>query len=513
MGKSIFIFFIVIFFSSCGGGGGSSSSNLIENPTTTADKTVLLNDEFSNLQWHRTQMNLDTLNQTYLGYNNGDPIIVQVVDSGIDAYHEDLYYNMNFLSSYNVETNTNDPSAFSNDTHGTLVAGVIGAIGYNDIGIKGIAPSSNLAGFAFEIDSNGYFTYSIDDLELAWLSGDNATNIAISNNSWGSCVSKDLDEEAILKTGTEGGIYETVSYDALRDGKGRIYLFAGGNGRLGDSDCPNTSNLSSSNTSYLNNSQYTIAVSAVGSDNFYAYYSSPGSNILVSGYSSDNIGIVTTSVEGEGDFDDNYTNIFGGTSASTPMVSGAIALVLEACPNLSYRDIKYLIAKNSTRVDTNNSSWIQNSAGLWHSNDYGYGLINPSAMIAECSSSYTLLGQKQTSSAINSSDSTLLNTTVTKTLNINNDITVEWVGLTITSNYSYPGDLEINITSPLGTTSQLLHGDNHLANDTLFTDGFRLSSQAFIGESSEGTWSVEITAVSSNGSGSLQNLSLEVVGH
>lgn len=518
--KFILLLIIILFFTSCGGGGGSSSSSSTStnitrvNPTSSADKTVLLTDEYSDYQWYRSNsfLDLDILNQSYSGYNNDNPIIVQVVDDGIEADHEDLYFNMDFSSSYNATDSTNDPtpSNLSDNQHGTSVSGVIGAIGYNSVGLKGIAPSVNLSGFALEIVNN-YFIIDINTLEKAWVTGDYANNIAISNNSWGSCVSKDIDEEELLKQGTQ----------ILRDGKGRIYLFAGGNGREGDDDCPNSRKKASSNTSYLNNSQYSIAVAAVNQNNQVASYSSPGANILVSAYSGDDYlnSISTTVPEGTGDSlytfigdsDLNYTNTFSGTSASTPIVAGSLALVLEACPNLSYRDIKYLIAKNSTKVGT---GYITNSAGLSHSNDYGFGVINPTAMINECLSGYSLLGEKKSIEVSDSIESTIFSSTaLIKNLTISSNNTIEWVGLTIKSDYSFPQELEVKLISPNGTESILLHSNNHLGSNDLFNSGFRLSSQAFMGESSLGTWQVEINAYGNNGSGDLNSLFLELVGH
>lgn len=530
--KNLLLYIMILLFSSCGGGGGSSDTSSLStviiriDPTPSDNNIVFNDDEYSSEQWQRGNsfLNLISLNETYFGYNSGNPIIVQVVDNGIEADHEDLYYNMSFSSSYNANDQTNDPTPLNlyDNQHGTAVAGIIAAVGYNNIGLKGVAPSAKLAGFALEID-NGYFIIGLDTLEKAWLSGDNANNIAISNNSWGSCVSKDIDEEELLEKGSR----------ILRDEKGRIYLFAGGNGREGDpsinSDCPNPNNMATSNTSYLNNSQYSIAVAAVGSDNEFAYYSSPGANILVSGYSGDNDsnrGIATTLPEGTGNslytfFEDselNYTDSFSGTSASSPMVAGALALVLEACPTLSYRDVKYLIAKNSRKVGL---GYITNSAGLSHSNDYGFGLINPTAIIAECTSSYSLLGEKRTITASNlySVSNSISTTPLIKNLTISEDITIEWVGLTVTSNYNSPESLQIKLISPNGTESELIHFNNQTGSNvsTYFSSGFRLSSQAFMGETSmssaNGVWQVKVTSNNSSASGNLNALSLEIVGH
>jgi subtilisin family serine protease len=69
-------------------------------------------------------------------------IVVAILDSGIRATHQDLASNMwvNPLDGghgYNAFTGTNDPTDV--DGHGTLVAGVLGAVGNNGIGVCGVA--------------------------------------------------------------------------------------------------------------------------------------------------------------------------------------------------------------------------------------------------------------------------------------------------------------------------------------------------------------------------------------
>jgi len=70
-------------------------------------------------------------------------IVVAVLDSGIRATHEDLAANMWINPSdgghgYNAFTGTNDP-ADDSTSHGTMVAGVLGAVGNNGKGITGVA--------------------------------------------------------------------------------------------------------------------------------------------------------------------------------------------------------------------------------------------------------------------------------------------------------------------------------------------------------------------------------------
>jgi subtilisin family serine protease len=70
-------------------------------------------------------------------------IVVAVLDSGIRATHEDLAANMwvnptDGGNGYNAFTGTNNPSDDST-SHGTMVAGVLGAVGNNGKGVCGVA--------------------------------------------------------------------------------------------------------------------------------------------------------------------------------------------------------------------------------------------------------------------------------------------------------------------------------------------------------------------------------------
>jgi subtilisin family serine protease len=82
-----------------------------------------------------------------------------------------------------------------------------------------------------------------------------------------------------------------------------------------------------------------------------------------------------------------YANDFGGTSAAAPLVSGVIALMLEANPNLTMRDVEHILAKTAQRNDPNGTDtegkpkWMQNKAGLWVSYEYGFGAIDAAAAV------------------------------------------------------------------------------------------------------------------------------------
>lgn len=73
----------------------------------------------------------------------GKGVVVGIVDTGIDRAHPELrdriVYSQNFVS--------HDQTRFDEDEHGTTVAGIIGSVANNDLGIVGVAPDVKLMAF------------------------------------------------------------------------------------------------------------------------------------------------------------------------------------------------------------------------------------------------------------------------------------------------------------------------------------------------------------------------------
>lgn len=462
---------------------------------------------------------LDIL-QVYSLQRGTDKTIVQVVDTGVELKHEDLHVSQKY--SYNSKNATDDPTATRAVStydklspfeigHGTAVAGIIGAIANNGVGLRGVVPNATIAG------SNWLEDQSMQDLDLLWYSATFADDILVSNNSWGAYMSKDTNYEEILK----------LASTELRGGKGRIFTFAAGNERK---------TYGNANLSYISNNRYAIAVASIDNDNKYSDYSNPGSNILVSAYGGREYdkgpSIATTLLTGKSyyrselglshgaiTFDDDtqrsYTFAMNGTSAATPMVSGALALVLTSCPDLSYRDIRWLLSYTSKKIDLNESNWIKNSAGRNHNINYGYGLIDANAMIKECQSRYyeTLPTEKIYTTGkklvnVHIEDN---NTTKYFSISVEKELTIEWIELTVDSDHPYAGDYEIHLISPAGARTQIIAPNE--ARDDFYRGGFRFSSAAFIGEKSKGTWIVEVVDRLKEDSGNIISLEIKVYGH
>lgn len=79
-----------------------------------------------------------------------------IVDTGVDYNHVDLAANM-VGPGYNAISSTFD--AMDDNGHGTRMAGIIGAVGNNSVGVAGVNWAAQLLPCNF-FDSSGYGKYS-----------------------------------------------------------------------------------------------------------------------------------------------------------------------------------------------------------------------------------------------------------------------------------------------------------------------------------------------------------------
>ena len=379
----------------------------------------------------------------------GQGVNVLVLDDGVDIHHEDLKPNINPAMTYNFENGSTDPTppfdaANKETAHGTNVSGIISAA-QNGLGVMGIAPRATLGGSRFiEVDG-------ADEL-VAYGGADWSKNAHVINASYGNnpSVPPEYSDESKATIGLRG-------LPRLRSGKGTLFLKAGGNefrssdgGRL----CPTQFRgvLSCDNTAHDTEAlePNVINIAAVNAKGSRSSYSSAGSVLWVSGlggeyatggdygeangtgspyygpiiFSTDlrgcdrgyaYTGATETSRFSQGLTSDNkncdYSHL-NGTSAATPTLSGVTALILQANPNLTWRDVRDILQKTAKRIDPdygNNQKranavdlttgvftdnvvdvgvidgatsarldfgWVRNKAGYWHSNWYGFGLAD-----------------------------------------------------------------------------------------------------------------------------------------
>jgi len=228
--------------------------------------------------------------------------------------------------------------------------------------------------------------------------------------------------------------------------------------------------------------------------------------------------------------DCKYTSTFNGTSSAAPVLSGAIALILESNPNLTWRDVKHILASTADQVDpliadmvllgqyTAEPAWLTNGAGYKFHNWYGFGRVNVAAAVA-AAKTYTA-GSLGVLSTPNWDSSGVINLAIpdydligsNHTINTANNLSVEAVQIRINVSHTYTGDLAIELTSPAGTKSILLNAAHGFGSDNNLTNMILLSN-AFYGENTQGGWSVKILDLAGGDVGTLVDWSIKFYGH
>jgi len=406
-----------------------------------------------------------------LGYD-GSGVQICIVDDGLEKDHEDLSANFKLADSRDLNGNQgNDPSPSTNDGHGTACAGVAAAKGNNGKGVAGAAHNANLSGVRLIAAAN------TDADEATALTHRNQNN-DIYSNSWGPS-----DNGVYARPGTFAKLALKEGAENGRGGLGNIYTWAAGNGR--------TANDNSNYDGWVN-SIYTIGVGAHGNDGVVSWYSEQGASMLVSTPSNGGPAGITTT-----DLNDGYRDDFGGTSSSTPLASGIIALMLDANPDLTWRDVQYILVENAQMIDASNAGWTTNGVGKAINHNYGFGRID-AAMVAQAAASWTTvpMATSDSSAVVNvnraipdGTDASVYGPSITESINISSDITLEQVELKVNFTHSYRGDIRVRLTSPTGTESVLALQHND-ATDNL-TDWYYMTVRNW-GESSVGTWTIEV---------------------
>jgi len=203
----------------------------------------------------------------------------------------------------------------------------------------------------------------------------------------------------------------------------------------------------------------------------------------------------------------DYLNGFAGTSAAAPIVSGVIALMLEANPLLGYRDVQDILALSARKNDPSDAGWQDNGAGLHFNHDFGFGLVDATAAV-RLAETWTLQ-QTYTNLAPTSPNISVENASFGAgeamfTIDVTEDILIEHVIINLDFTTASAEDIVIMLTSPDGTQSVLMDGIR--SSDALNID-FDFSSVAHWGESSVGQWRLSIFDSAFLGSDPLSTLS------
>ena len=430
---------------------------------------------------------------------NGSGVVISVIDDGVEHSHPDLSDNYVSVHSYDWCGDDADPDPNSSDGHGTAVAGVAAGTGNNSVGVTGAAFGASIAGH--RLIACGFSDSTSADA-LSYHNGE----IDIYSNSWGPFDSGNILDGPgpITIAAIEDSIYNG------RSGLGNIYTWAAGNGLDADDN---------SNYDGYSNSRYSIAVAAITHYGEQSWYSEPGANILVTAHSNGGIpqgnyeGITTTDITGSGGYDGgDVTHDFGGTSSATPLVSGVIALVLEANPDLTWRDVQNILVHSSRKNDANDSSWNMNGAGHDVSHKFGFGAVDAGAAVS-LAQNWSSSGEESNASFGPYTPNTGIDngpsTWTEFNLSVPVDLRLESIDVIVDITHDARGELDIVLQSPSGHESWL--AEEHTDNNADYSN-WRFGTVQHWDESSQGEWKLKVRdAVSGSNSGTVN--SWEVILH
>jgi subtilisin family serine protease len=261
------------------------------------------------------------------GSNN---IIVGVIDTGIDYNHPDLIGNMwqdpsNGSYGYNFVTNNANP--MDDHSHGTHVAGIIGATGNNSIGIAGVNWAVKLMAIKV-MDANGSGNTSgiIQGVQYAVNKKLEGANIKVLNASVGG-------------QGYSGAFQQAINNAT---NLGILFVAAAGNSAKNNDTV----------LTYPANYDNVLSVAAADNSGKLAGFSNFGKNKVH--LAAPGVNVFSTIPLSKASDSSQAYKAMSGTSMAAPYVAGSAALVLTAFPDLTPKQLISRIFNTTTKLSTLN---------------------------------------------------------------------------------------------------------------------------------------------------------------
>lgn len=361
-------------------------------------------------------------------------IVIAVLDEGVTSDHPDLPNSRqirlpgsNFAAQYNpTGGDPNNPSPIDslNEYHGNACAGIIAAEMDNEQGVVGIAPNCKIMPVRIPQGTLHYDLPTYNDYaQSLTFAVDNGADII--SCSWGF--------------GSTNPNLSPPIIDAIEDAitQGVVVLFSASNtaNHINGDDgvvrfpaCANIDELISVGASDRNDQQANyspsnskINISAPSHTAYSSVISSEGGNI----WTIDNPDVFGKNPTSSGELLPSsgtnylaYTGRMGGTSSSTPMVAGVVALMLSVNPDLTIEQVLDILYTTAEQVGGYDYQWNAELPG--HSKELGHGRLN--AFLA-------LESTLQTPTASAGSDTTLCDTAEDYTLmaqGVDSNVSFQW---------------------------------------------------------------------------------------
>ena len=272
-----------------------------------------------------------------INWPSGEPVLVAVVDSGVDYTHKDLTdaiqindagkedrYGYNF---YQYTNGVRDPNPMDYFGHGTHIAGIIAAKPNNGVGIAGIGTGAKILAVGF-LDKEGR-GYQSDAAIAIRYAADRGAKII--NCSWGYSQYNQL-------------LREAVQY---AQSKGCIVIASSGNS-------------GSFSSVYPASFDSVLSIASVDLQGKQSYYSNYGQTISFAMYGENVMSCVPY---------DGYSSKTG-TSQSAAIFSAIVARILSIKPQWGLQEVKTILKASSQY------------GGLVKDANLGYGLVDISRLYA-----------------------------------------------------------------------------------------------------------------------------------
>lgn len=438
-----------------------------------------------------------------------------VAEEVADYRNPELRNNIdkNWLYDYEFKTREED-KVFSK--HATEVASVMVGARNNEGGV-GVAYGSTTASHWVGADTAAL--WKMKDYDVV-------------NHSWGHTVN--FSRQIILegKKDEDADKWLNERYiSALKEGRrglGTVIVNSAGNERK---------NGGNANYSYLTSAPHTVVVGAAQLDEngntIVASYSNSGASILVSAHGSKIVSSSRRLINENGGVLGTEFSQVDGTSFSAPIVSGVVALMLEANRNLGYRDVQEILSLTARGDKAIANDWQWNGDQNWNgggrhvSHDYGYGIVDAQAAVRLAENWHTQktynneqrLEKFYKSGSINQKlDDNGGRQFGVKVTGLN--LSLENIAVQLHLSHSRPGDLSVKLISPSGTESLLMLrpgvSEENKTGDKNFngkkTLNYTFNSALLRGENPNGEWKLQVFDNQSGETGILHDWSMSFYG-
>jgi subtilisin-like proprotein convertase family protein/Ca2+-binding RTX toxin-like protein len=450
-------------------------------------------DPFFTQQWSLTSAHVVPVWEDYTGkgvrisqFEPDERLRWRAAQQSVDLQHSDLssVIDSKYLLARIGEAEFNN--------HATAVASVMVAA-KNDQGMVGVAYEAKL-------------TVYIDEKMLApMLDSD------VANHSWST--------EEPFKLGPHDQEHEVKLFFNLikyignngRGGKGTVMVATAGNGYAQGVTAQHC---------LFSNSRFNIQVGATHAptEPSREQFSSPGASVLLSAPGHAMWVAKNTQPTPQGRKDNFF--LASGTSVAAPLVSGIVALMLEANPNLGYRDVQTILAVTARRVDptyTTPTTWDENAARNWNgggmhmSYTYGFGSVDARAAVrlAETWLEENIADNEAVISMHYPTEDTIITKTSQLTLSTDSTLNIEHVEIDIDIHSAQLKDVSVTLISPSGTQSTLLYNDPYASLNSLH---HTFMSTRHWSESAQGKWTLEVATLNASQPVSLHHWALRLYG-